>query len=150
MTEHFLLYQNKKVYYRIFGEGKTVVLLHGFGEEGSIWDAQVKFLSAHFRVIVPDIPGSGKSEILPHADIDTYAVVVKSIVDATTPPNETISLIGHSMGGYITLAFAEKFGAVLNKFGLFHSSSFADSDEKKANRKKAIQFIQENGSAAFL
>jgi pimeloyl-ACP methyl ester carboxylesterase len=150
MTEHFLLYQNKKIYYSIFGEGKTVMLVHGFGEDGSIWESQAKFLSTHFRVIVPDIPGSGHSELIPNADIDTYAQVLKCIVDDTTAPDETISLIGHSMGGYIALAFAEFYGARLNKFGLFHSSSYADSEEKQANRKKAIAFIQENGAAAFL
>ena len=78
MTEHFLLYQNKKIYYSIFGEGKTVMLVHGFGEDGSIWESQAKFLSTHFQVIVPDIPGSGHSELIPNADIETYAQVLRS------------------------------------------------------------------------
>jgi pimeloyl-ACP methyl ester carboxylesterase len=59
-------------------------------------------------------------------------------------------MIGHSMGGYITLAFAEKYGQMLSGIGLFHSSAFADDTAKKDTRRKAIGFIQENGSDAFL
>lgn len=61
-----------------------------------------------------------------------------------------ITLIGHSMGGYITLAFAEKYPALLNGFGLFHSTAYADSEEKKETRKKGIEFIKKNGAFAFL
>jgi pimeloyl-ACP methyl ester carboxylesterase len=59
-------------------------------------------------------------------------------------------LIGHSMGGYITLAFVEKYPEYLNAFGLFHSSAFADSDEKKSNRRKGIEFIEQHGAFEFL
>ena len=58
-------------------------------------------------------------------------------------------MIGHSMGGYITLAFAEKYPEMLRAFGLFHSSAFADDEEKKETRRKAIKSIRENGPAAF-
>jgi pimeloyl-ACP methyl ester carboxylesterase len=59
-------------------------------------------------------------------------------------------MIGHSMGGYVALAFAEKYPERLNAFGLFHSSAFADTEEKKLARKKSIEFIQANGAHAFL
>ncbi|MEO8819826.1 MAG: alpha/beta hydrolase, partial [Ginsengibacter sp.] len=55
-----------------------------------------------------------------------------------------------SMGGYITLAFAEKYSQLLNSFGLFHSSAFSDTDEKIAVRRKGISFIEKNGAEAFL
>jgi pimeloyl-ACP methyl ester carboxylesterase len=54
------------------------------------------------------------------------------------------------MGGYITLAFAKKYSNYLTAFGLFHSSAYADSDEKKAFRKKSIEFILKNGAFEFL
>jgi pimeloyl-ACP methyl ester carboxylesterase len=60
------------------------------------------------------------------------------------------TLIGHSMGGYITLAFAEKYPQMLHGFGLFHSTAFADTDEKIASRKKGIAFMQEHGGFEFL
>jgi pimeloyl-ACP methyl ester carboxylesterase len=59
-------------------------------------------------------------------------------------------MLGHSMGGYITLAFAEKYSASLTAFGLVHSSAFADSEEKKAARRKSIDFIKNNGAYEFL
>jgi pimeloyl-ACP methyl ester carboxylesterase len=59
-------------------------------------------------------------------------------------------LIGHSMGGYITLAFAEKYPEVLNSFGLFHSSTYAEDEAKISTRKKGNDFIKKNGAEAFL
>jgi pimeloyl-ACP methyl ester carboxylesterase len=148
-------WQGASIQYTIAGEGKTVVLLHGFGEDSTVWKSQVEFLQQYFRLIVPDIPGSGHSEFVPNANIETYAEILKEIIGnelLRSPLQEMdgVSLIGHSMGGYITLAFAEKYPGYLNSFGLFHSSAFADTEEKKEIRKKAIGFIQSNGSYAFL
>ena len=61
-----------------------------------------------------------------------------------------LQLIGHSMGGYITLAFAEKYPELLNAFGLFHSTAYADDDAKKETRRKGIEFIKNKGVSAFL
>jgi pimeloyl-ACP methyl ester carboxylesterase len=61
-----------------------------------------------------------------------------------------VSILGHSMGGYIILAFAEKFPQYLNAFGLFHSTAYADSEEKKNTRKKGIEFIKQYGAFEFL
>ncbi|MEO6723074.1 MAG: alpha/beta hydrolase [Ferruginibacter sp.] len=153
MEEKSILYQQSKIFYRLIGKGKPVMLLHGFGEDGDVWNGQVSFLKDHFQLIIPDIPGSGMSEFIQDANIETYAEIIKAILDAELNSNgtqESISLIGHSMGGYITLAFAEKYPAYLNSFGLFHSSAFADNDEKKQTRLKAIDFIKTNGAHAFL
>ncbi len=151
-------FENKKIYYHVYGQGKTVVLLHGFGEDSSIWQPQINFLQNHFRLIIPDLPGSGQSELVPNANIETYAEIIKEILDIELQNVSPLisggdlegAFIGHSMGGYITLAFAEKYPQYLNGFGLFHSSAFADSDEKKLVRKKAIEFIKENGAGTFL
>lgn len=153
MEEKNILYQQSKIFYRVIGNGRRVLLLHGFGEDGNVWNEQVSFLQDRFQLIIPDIPGSGKSEFVEGANIETYAEIVKAIIDAeinsaAIPGN--ISLIGHSMGGYITLAFAEKYSEYLQSFGLFHSSAFADNDEKKQTRLKAIDFIKANGAYAFL
>jgi pimeloyl-ACP methyl ester carboxylesterase len=63
---------------------------------------------------------------------------------------ERCVLIGHSMGGYVALVFADRYEKLLNGFGLFHSTAFADNDEKKATRKKGIRFIQDHGAFNFL
>ena len=155
MTEKKIIFQEAAIFYRTVGEGKTVVLIHGFGEDSDIWDYQVNFLKDHFRILLPDIPGSGQSEMVPNANIETYAEIIKSILDMEVAESslqeaESVTMIGHSMGGYITLAFAEKYPGQLDGFGLFHSSAFADNEEKKQTRTKAIDFINEKGSNVFL
>jgi pimeloyl-ACP methyl ester carboxylesterase len=80
--------------------------------------------------------------------MEEMAYAVKAILDAEGI-NECI-LVGHSMGGYITLAFAELYPQILKAFGLFHSTSYADSEEKKAARRKGIEFIRRNGAAPFI
>jgi pimeloyl-ACP methyl ester carboxylesterase len=145
-------YRGSLLYYQDEGSGSPVILLHGFGESGSIWNEQVNFLQHDFRIIVPDIPGSGLSKMPDMGDqflnMEDYADAIKSIFDQENI--ETCTLIGHSMGGYITMAFAAKYPEKLNGFGLFHSTAMADSEEKKTVRQKGISFIQSHGPVAFL
>ncbi len=145
-----LRFRNKKIFYRIAGRGPVVFLVHGFGENGNVWDQQISALQEHSRVIIPDLPGSGESELLEgNMTLDDYAEVLNVIADKECP-GELINLFGHSMGGYITMAFLEKYSHRLQSIGLIHSSSYADTPEKIETRKKAISFIRENGGAAFL
>jgi pimeloyl-ACP methyl ester carboxylesterase len=131
------------------------MLLHGFAEDGRIWENQIAFLKNDFRLLIPDIPGSGQSELIQNGNIEIYAEVIKAILtdDFEKEGNnglEEITLIGHSMGGYIALAFAEKYPQHLTSLGLFHSTAFTDNEDKKLARTKAIQFIKEHGSFPFL
>ena len=150
MQTKTITYQSSKIFYRIAGTGKPVVLLHGFGEDGEIWNNQIEFLKSHYQLIIPDLPGSGKSELIADMSIEGMAETIKKILKVELPETEEICLIGHSMGGYITLAFAEKYPSLLNSFGLVHSSAFADGEEKKAARLKSIGFIKTNGAYEFL
>ena len=166
-----LLYEGKNIFYRIIGSGKPVVLTHGFGEDGEIWKApsnspnggevysqsslfENSLLISKFKFIIPDLPGSGKSEMINDMSIEGMAEVIKSIVEVVFRSSPVgggqVGAIGHSMGGYITLAFAEKYPEYLNAFGLFHSSAYADSEEKKQTRKKGIEFIKQHGAFEFL
>lgn len=159
----------KKIFYRVYGSGKPVMLVHGFGETGDVWKHQTSLnpskggTSDTYMFIVPDLPGSGQSEMIEDMSIEGMAEVLKIILEkevfqfaeshqvSPTGGNlEGASLIGHSMGGYITLAFAEKYPELLSSFGLFHSSAYADSEEKKATRRKGIEFIKEHGAFEFL
>ncbi len=151
MEEKYLNWQGKKVVYRTTGTGRPVLLLHGFGEDGQIWNEQISALNESYTLIIPDIPGSGESEFIEGADIDMYADVVKKILEAeAVSASKPVAFIGHSMGGYVALAFAEKYPQYLAGLGLFHSSAYADTEEKKQTRRKAIVFIEENGAGAFL
>lgn len=136
------------IYYRVTGSGKPVMLVHGFGEDGTVWKNQIDFLEKHFQLIIPDLPGSGKSESISNMSIEGMAEIIKPILDKENI--KTCTVIGHSMGGYITLAFAEKQPECLTAFGLFHSTAYVDTEEKKSIRRKAIDFISRNGGFEFL
>jgi pimeloyl-ACP methyl ester carboxylesterase len=155
MTEKTIIIQNRQVQYKISGAGKPVVLVHGFAEDSDVWKYQLDELSKKYLLIIPDLPGSGKSEMMKDMSIEGLADCVKEIVtDALNTmlagENEPVTMIGHSMGGYITLAFAEKYPDMLKGFGLFHSTAFADSNEKKTTRRRSIEFIQTHGSDEFI
>ena len=122
---------------------KTVVLLHGFGEDSSVWSGFVPFLQKDFYILTPDYARlSNLKSVEEYADFVHEKIVEKGI--------EKCVIIGHSMGGYIALAFAEKYPEMLTGLGLFHSTSFADSDEKKLARTKNIEFIDKHGAEAFI
>ncbi len=137
--------------YRVLGEGKTVVLLHGFGEASDIFDGQVEYLQNHCRLIIPDLPGSGKSSLVDDMSIEGMASVIHSILmqEGVSEEKKAI-IIGHSMGGYITLALGESNPGLFAGMGIFHSSAYADSEEKKETRRRAISFITEHGAYEFL
>jgi pimeloyl-ACP methyl ester carboxylesterase len=82
--------------------------------------------------------------------MEGLAASVKQIITDELPGNEPFVMIGHSMGGYITLAFAEKYPEGLKGIGLFHSTAYADSEEKKAIRQKGIEFMLQHGAALFI
>jgi pimeloyl-ACP methyl ester carboxylesterase len=124
------------------------MLVHGFGEDAQVWRNQVEFLKNKCCLIIPDLPGSGQSEQINDMSIEGMAEVLHAIIHEEDIDRCTV--IGHSMGGYITLALAEKYWNHLNAFGLFHSSSFADSEEKKTIRRKGIDFINQHGAFEFL
>jgi len=147
MRKH-ILHQNKKLYYSISGAGPAVMLVHGFGEDGTVWKNQLQALQKNYRLIIPDLPGSGESELNDDVSIEAMAEALLAIAD-----EENLSsfvMIGHSMGGYITLAFAEKYDTRLKALGLFHSSAYADNTAKKEAREKSIAFIKKHGSFEFL
>ncbi|MEO7984244.1 MAG: alpha/beta hydrolase [Bacteroidota bacterium] len=143
-----LLYQNKKINYRIAGKGKPVILIHGFGEEATVWNNQIEFLKEKFQLIIPDLPGSGQSDMIADMSMEGMAETIHAIIHEENI--ESCPVIGHSMGGYVVLALMESYWNHVSAFGLFHSSAFADSDEKKVTRRKGIEFIKEHGAFEFL
>ena len=150
MEQKSIRYQHADIHYKIYGKGFPVLLIHGFAEDSNIWNNQVQSLKDRYQLIVPDLPGSGISALISkeHIGIEEYAEAIRQIL--LQEKIEKLIMIGHSMGGYITLAFAEKYPELLSAFGLFHSSAYADDDAKIETRKKAIGFIRKNGAEAFL
>jgi pimeloyl-ACP methyl ester carboxylesterase len=122
---------------------KAVVLLHGFGEDSSIWSGFVPFLQKDYFVILPDY-----ARLNTLKTIEEYADFVHEQIQAKG--YEKCIIIGHSMGGYVALAFAEKYANMLLGLGLFHSTAFEDSTEKKNARTKNADFILKNGTELFI
>jgi pimeloyl-ACP methyl ester carboxylesterase len=147
MKEENLLIDNKNIFCRTAGSGTPVVLLHGFGEDGNIWKKQHDALPG-VQLIIPDLPGSGKSELTEDMSMEGMATTIHQLLEKLNISN--FILIGHSMGGYISLAFAALYPEGLKALGLLHSSAFADTEEKKATRKKGIDFTREHGAFEFL
>ncbi len=138
-----------EIFHQESGKGKPIILLHGFCETSHIWDDFVPRLSDRFRVICPDLPGFGKSKILktPFSINDVAADVTRWIhsLELKRPV-----LIGHSLGGYVALAIANKNENMLSGIGLFHSTALPDTQEKKTNRNKVIDFVARNGVKAYI
>jgi pimeloyl-ACP methyl ester carboxylesterase len=156
MQEKEIFLKGKKLFYRSAGSGQIIVLLHGFGEDSTIWKNQFDVFTG-YHLLIPDLPGSGQSEMIDDMSMEGLAEAVKEIIVHETAslffkegePGSVI-MIGHSMGGYIMLAFAEKYHQMLKGFGLFHSTAYPDNDEKKQTRQKGIEFIQKHGAYNFL
>ncbi len=136
------------IHYTIKGEGPCIVLLHGFLLSSSIWVDLAPNLSKKNKVITIDLPGHGKSGCISEihtmelmAEVVNYILVENNILKA--------SLIGHSMGGYIALAFTEKYKTKVKTLVLLNSTTLPDSPERKINRDRAIRVIQ-NNSQVFI
>lgn len=126
---------------------KTLVLLHGFCENISVFNHQIAVLQTSFNLLCIDLPGFGLSNVIKDVTIPKMADEVKLVIDYLAISN--CVLLGHSMGGYVTLAFAKKYSQLLNGFGLIHSTAAKDNFERLAKRKQLINFIKKNGSETF-
>jgi pimeloyl-ACP methyl ester carboxylesterase len=127
---------------------ETLVLLHGFCENLAVFKFQVEALHTHFNILCIDLPGFGLSPIIKNITIDKIAEEVMYVIDHLTI--HSCVLIGHSMGGYVTLSFAKKYPHLLKGFGLIHSTVTKDSFERLAKRKQLINFIKKNGTSPFI
>jgi pimeloyl-ACP methyl ester carboxylesterase len=125
------------------GNGKEIlVLLHGFMENLSIWSDMENHLSEHFTLLKIDLPGHGKSDIL--AEVHTMEMMAEEVKKVVDHENlDKMHLLGHSMGGYTALAFAEKYPENLKSLTLFFSTYFADDEEKKEQRIKSYRIIKD-------
>jgi pimeloyl-ACP methyl ester carboxylesterase len=131
-----------------FGSGsETVVFLHGFCETKEIWKDFTSGLEHDLRGICYDLPGFGESELLQHTTIQSVAKTIKE--DLEKKGEKNVRLIGHSLGGYVALSLAKQFPELVQNVMLFHSSVFSDTEEKKTNRNKTIDFVKKNGVEAF-
>ena len=144
----FIDFKNQKIAYSTSkSEGTPIVFIHGFCEDSTMWEDFTSKREKKYQVIKVDLPGHGESEIAAEMSIkDMGKAVIKVIKKLKI---EKFILIGHSMGGYVSLEIAKKHSDKLLGLGLFHSHPFADSEEKKKGRYKSIEFIKSHGHEFF-
>ena len=135
-----LFYTDKagnRIAYTERGEGDTIVLLHGYLESLLVWDRFSTNLSRHFRVLSVDLPGHGQSDVISgEHSMEMMAERIAGLLDSLGI--EKVLMTGHSLGGYVALAFLELFPERLAGYCLFHSHPFADTDEAVERRNREI------------
>jgi pimeloyl-ACP methyl ester carboxylesterase len=135
-----------------------LVLLHGFCEDSEVWTPVRRVLRTHpdYRshadslppILMIDLPGFGASEVPVVPGMDVYADAVCAVLNELNLPK--VVLAGHSMGGYTALAFAAQYPERLAGLSLVHSHPFADTDERKANRRRGIELLHNGKKEAYL
>lgn len=117
------------------------MLLHGYLESLLVWEEFVPLLYKQVRVVTLDLPGHGISEVKGEVHTMEYlADTVKAALDALKI--ERCTLVGHSMGGYVALAFCERYPERLERLVLLSSTPNADTPEKAENRRREIALVK--------
>jgi pimeloyl-ACP methyl ester carboxylesterase len=138
-----LEYKGSNIYYTDNGKGNVVVLLHGFLENSNMWEPFIPTLSKNHRIICIDLLGHGKTECLGYVHtMELMADCVKAVIQNLNILKATF--IGHSMGGYVALAFAEENPDMVEGLCLMNSTAEEDHLERKKNRDRAILAVKEN------
>lgn len=136
-------YKGIPIHYTDTGSGKCIVLLHGFLENSTIWNNLVSKLSTNNRVICIDLLGHGKTGCLGYIHtMELMAETVEAVLCHLKIVNSIF--IGHSMGGYVALAYAEKNPKAVSGLCLMNSTALADTKEKQKNRDRAIEAVKQN------
>lgn len=137
----FFSYKGGRIHYSDSGSGNPIVLLHGYLESSEIWNGFAEKLSKSCRVISIDLPGCGSSDVYgDNHSMEFMATSVRDLLDSMKL--RKIFLSGHSLGGYVTLAFLELFPGYLSGYCLFHSQPFQDTPEALEKRRREIEIVK--------
>jgi len=127
----------------------TIVFLHGFAESRAIWTDFLRDFPEVYQLLTLDLLGHGANT----ETVQDYSMEVQAEYVAEQLQQQGVEkplLVGHSMGGYVALAFAEQFPELVTGLVLFHSTALPDTEEKQANRDKNIEFVRKNGVGKFM
>lgn len=142
-------YKEKTISYNVAGEGNCIILLHGFMGTKKIWDNFISKLKSDFKVIAPDLPGHGESQLVdPINSMELIADIVKQIAEAENV-NQFV-ICGHSMGGYASLQVAKQMPEAVVGLVLFHSSATSDTEKQTENRRRMINIVEANREGFIL
>lgn len=145
MNYKYINYKNTKIHYYEKGKGSTLIFLHGFLENLMMWEPYFDTFSQKHRVIAIDLLGHGNSECMGYIHtMEDMADTVFALISELKL--RKVTLLGHSMGGYVALAFAELYPDHVKGLALIASTSRADSPDRKINRDRAIELIKKNSN----
>lgn len=138
-----IIYKNSKIAFSDEGKGSAVVLLHGFLENSLMWKEISLELVKQNRIISIDLLGHGNTNCLGYIHtMNDMAAAVAYVLKSLRV--RRVTLIGHSMGGYVALAFTEKYIEKVKGICLLNSTAQADSEERKKLRTRAIKMAKTN------
>ncbi len=141
-----LTHKGIEINYNTFGKGEPLVFLHGFLENATMWNEIIPYFQDDYYCITIDLLGHGQTPSLGY--IHTMEDMAKAVVAVLGFLNlNEVSLIGHSMGGYVSLACIDLFPNIASRISLLNSTSFPDSEERKLNRSRAIETVKKNPKA---
>lgn len=136
-----ILFKNAQLHFTDQGKGRAIVLVHGFLENQNMWHQIVPSLKKRNRVITVDLPGHGQSDCLGYVhSMELLAEAVHAVIRHLRI--RKCVLVGHSLGGYVSLAFAELFPKKVKALCLMNSNAYADNEERIQVRNRAISLIQ--------
>jgi len=137
----FLTYKNASIFYTDQGQGSPIILLHGFLENSQMWDFAITALAEKHRIICIDLPGHGKSDSLGYVhEMSMMSDVIFNIIGILQLND--ITIVGHSMGGYVGCAFAKAYPEKLKALCLLNSTPLPDDEERKTLRARAIDMAK--------
>ena len=144
----FVYFRGVKVAYTCKGKGRAVVLVHGFLGAKEIWKEYSSRLSKHFKVITIDLLGHGESECQGYLhNMELLAESVKTVLNELGVRKSV--LVGHSLGGYVCLAYAELYPDAVLGMVLMNSSAKGDTKERQKSRDQLIQLVRKNRKRAL-
>ncbi|MGB9669460.1 MAG: alpha/beta fold hydrolase, partial [Anaerolineales bacterium] len=131
------------------GSGKAILFIHGFPLTRKMWQPQMEGLSAHFRIIAPDLRGHGEST--PTKGVYSMELLADDCAALLDQLNiHQVTVCGLSMGGYIAFAFAKKHADRLAGLILTATRASADTPEGKSNRDRTIQEVLQTGKSGLI
>jgi len=137
----YFSYKGGRIHYSDSGTGEVIVLLHGYLESSEVWNGFGHKLARDFRVLLVDLPGCGLSGV--YGEIHSMEFMAAALMELIKSLGiRKVFITGHSLGGYVTLAFLELYSGFLSGYCLFHSQPFADTPEALEKRKREIEIVK--------
>jgi len=128
-----------------YGSGPAVMLLHAFPCDHHMWDEQVDpIVAAGWRVLIPDLPGFGASELPAAAQPDLGEVVDELHTFSMDRGVDRLVVVGLSVGGYLAMEWLRRYPEMLAGVGLFDTKATADASEARGNRVAMADAIDVN------